>query len=151
MPRTVVSFEAPEESFPTSRGGDDAPPGHEIAALLSEALSRNGIEHEGPIDRGGWAWDVTGLSEHASVESTIGLVDDAPIQWLIVTTFRARRRFGKRARVETEEAAASVLNLWIRSILEVTDSSHGIATVRWYDQKDFDADHGDIWAPTPFE
>jgi len=149
--RTVVSFEAPEESFPTNRGDNDAPPGREIAALVSKALSRSGIAHEGPLDRGGWAWDVAASSEHATIESTVGFVDDAPIQWLIVTTSRPRRRFGKRARVETEEAAASMLDLWIRSILEVTSGPHGLTTVRWYDQKDFDYDHGDTWAPTPFE
>jgi hypothetical protein len=54
--RSLVSFEADEASFPT--GG--VPAGRELAAFVSDALEAGGIDHDGPGEREGWAWDMRG-------------------------------------------------------------------------------------------
>jgi hypothetical protein len=145
-----VSFEAPEQAFPVDRDESDDPPGRQIADLVSTALHRNGIEHEGPEERGGWAWDLHASSEHASVECIVGLVDDAPIQWLIVTTVRSKGRLRRRARDETEVAAGALRDTWIRAVNEVC-SGPGVTSVRWYYQSDYDSDYGETWSSTPFD
>jgi hypothetical protein len=151
MRRTRVSFEAPGQTFPVDRNESDDPPGREIAELVSASLRSNGIEHQGPEERGGWAWDLHASSEHASVECIVGLVDDSPIQWLIVTDINPRGRFRRRARDETEAAAASLGDAWVRSIEEVCSGPHGWTNVRWYYKEDFDRDYGKTWSPAPFD
>lgn len=150
MTRTLVSFEAPASLFPADPAESGDPAGKEIADLIAAALHREGIEYQGPDERGGWAWDLRATSEHASIECIIGLVDDAPIQWLIATSVRPQRRFKKRAREETEAAAASLRDAWIKSIDDVCGGPQGWTSVRWYHQTDFDRDHGETWSPTPF-
>lgn len=150
MTRTLVSFEAAETLIPPDRSETDEPPGRVLALLVSGALRRHDIEHEGANERGGWAWDLLAGADHASIECIVGLVDDAPRQWLIVTTIRPRRRLRKRARYETEAAAGLMRDSWIRALADFCDGTDGLTSVRWYDQETFDRDHGETWAATPF-
>jgi hypothetical protein len=66
--RTFVSFEADEQAFPTT----GEPPGHELAARVSEALDATALAHDGPQEREGWAWEIQGG------QSDVAILNDAP-------------------------------------------------------------------------
>ena len=150
MTRTIVTFEAPQTTFPVAPGTEGEPAGREVAQFVSSALREAGVPHRGPEDRGGWAWQLVSDGEHGSVECIVGLVDDAPRQWQIVTDVRARRRLLRSSRAEAEAASARARDQVIAAVNDAIGSRPGITSVRWYDQDDFDRDHGETWSASPF-
>ena len=119
------------------------PPGEERARFVSDARRAAGVEHDGPHEREGWAWDI-----HSDrVESIVGLVDDGPREWLI--TNHADLPFFRRRSGTAREEHDRTLRRWCEAIDAALKADERFRTIRWYDAADFDRDHGDTWGEAP--
>ena len=139
--RTIVSFNG---DFPF----DGDPAGKELADFISSALRSMGIEHTGPDEREGWAWDIYSQAGTVQVECIIGFMDDGPRQWLVTTHGHLpllSRIFGGNGEQQRENA----LRQFCQAIDRGIKRDPRFNTVRWYVQKDFDKDHGATWSDTP--
>jgi hypothetical protein len=139
--RTHVSFKA---DFPI----DGQPAGRELADFISSALHSAEIEHTGPEEREGWAWDIRSRAGKVQVECIVGFVDDDPRQWLITTSGHLpllAKLFGGRG----EQVREAALRPFCEAIDRAVKSDTRFSTIRWYTKKDFDTDYGDTWGVAP--
>ena len=144
--RTFVSFEVDELAFPA--GGERIPPGRELAEFVSHALRRAGVNHDGPVERESWAWELRAIDGDVRVECIVGLTDDPPMQWHIHTygyVPALRRWFSRDASTHRER----VLTRWCEAIHDSLMRDGRIRNIRWYDQTSFERDHGETWAERP--
>lgn len=138
--RTFVSFKA---DFPT----DGQPAGKKLADFILTALRVAGIEHTGPEDREGWAWDIYCKAGKIQIECIIGFMDDDPREWLITTYGHGPlllRLFGGGGK-----ARETALRPFCEAIDSAIKQDDRFSSIRWYLQKDWDALHSDTWGEIP--
>jgi hypothetical protein len=138
--RTLVSFEA---DFPTS----GEPPGRELAAFVAEALRAAGLTSEAPSEREGWAWDIISRADGVTIESIVGFSDDPPRQWQVHT--HAHLPFWKRLSREANARREETLGQWTAAIHQAVTADPRFRSIRWYEQRQFDQDHGETYFATP--
>ena len=143
--RTFVSFEADDAAFPPDP--DEPPAGRELAHWVSETLARAGLEHDGPEEREGWAWELRTPRAKVRVFTIVGLTDDPPVQWQIHTYGEVSllSRLSSAAAEERQQA----LRAWCGAIDAALKGDERFREIRWYDQETFRRDHGQSWDASP--
>lgn len=107
-----------------------APPGRELAVVLSELLTRAGQAHDGPAEEHRVAWSLQHALEGARVMCVVKLADaKAGDRWLVEVSIRksGRARFSSKGRTGHEEA----LEDWCVALYEGLEDDPRADDVRW--------------------
>ena len=147
--KTIVGFVA---SFPSEREADDAPAGRFLAEFIATQLRTAGFNLTGPIERKGWAWDISATVDDINIDTIIGLVDDVeskpPRQWLITIDHTVgiwNRLFGSRSQRDQRELA---MRKFCEIIHKTITSDDRFSYIFWYNKDTFDRP-GDSPGTTP--
>ena len=138
--RTFVSFEAPG-----SKEGEP-PFGRDLADSLAAGLREQGLDVVGPEDHEGWAWSLSRSFEGGGIFALVGLTDDPPMEWQVHSY--GRRDWKVFGRMKEEELERE-LRAWCEALDAFLKGDEQVRSIRWYDQKTFEQDHGETWSDSP--
>lgn len=124
---------------------ESAPPGRELAEVISGALAAAGEEHSGPEERKGDAWGLTAARAGAHLDCNLTLADAEGGRWLVGTTLRKSGlgRFSPSTKPEHEAA----LRAWCAALHGVLAADERFTDVRW-NVPDGWPREDDAWAAT---